>query len=144
VNDIRGATWTLATASTAGMLPRRHSADLRGRIAYLLATLAARRRYEWQGDATMISARVSERPKYPAPPRSGNAFAAAVLAAIPGLLLLIVLFWVYARCPLTQASPGKDDEANCLPAPEGTFLHGHATLLAERRSARRPVKTAAP
>jgi hypothetical protein len=28
----------------------------------------------------------SERPKYPPPPRSGNAFAAAVFAAIPGLL----------------------------------------------------------
>jgi hypothetical protein len=39
----------------------------------------------------------SERPKYPPPARSGNAFAAAVFAAIPGLLLLIVLFWVYAR-----------------------------------------------
>ena len=44
---------------------------------------------------------VSDRPKYPPPPRSGNAFAAAVLAAIPALLLLIVLFGVYA--PLTQA-----------------------------------------
>jgi hypothetical protein len=39
----------------------------------------------------------SERPKYPPPPRSGNAFAAAVFAAIPGLLLLFVLFWVFAR-----------------------------------------------
>ena len=28
----------------------------------------------------------SERPKYPPPPRSGNAFAAAVFASIPGLL----------------------------------------------------------
>ena len=35
----------------------------------------------------------SERPKYPPPPRSGNAFAAAVFAAIPGLLLLIALLW---------------------------------------------------
>jgi hypothetical protein len=34
---------------------------------------------------------------YPPPPRSGNAFAAAVFAAIPGLLLLIVLFVLYAR-----------------------------------------------
>ncbi len=42
-------------------------------------------------------ARASERPKYPPPPRSGNAFAAAVFAAIPGLLLLIVLFVLYAR-----------------------------------------------
>jgi len=31
MSDIRGATWTLATASTAGTPPRRHSADLRGR-----------------------------------------------------------------------------------------------------------------
>jgi hypothetical protein len=38
-----------------------------------------------------------EHPKYPPQPRSGNAFAAAVFAAIPGLLLLFVLFWVYAR-----------------------------------------------
>jgi hypothetical protein len=44
-----------------------------------------------------LNARVSERPKYPPPARSGNAFAAAVFAAIPGLLLLIVLFWVYAQ-----------------------------------------------
>ncbi len=43
------------------------------------------------------NARASERPKYPPPPRSGNAFAAAVFAAIPGLLLLIVLFWVYTK-----------------------------------------------
>jgi len=35
-----------------------------------------------------------ERPKYPPPPRSGNAFAAAVFAAIAGLLLLMALFWV--------------------------------------------------
>jgi hypothetical protein len=39
----------------------------------------------------------SERPKYPAPPRSGNGFAAAVFAAIPGLLLLLVLFWIFVR-----------------------------------------------
>jgi hypothetical protein len=36
-------------------------------------------------------------PKYPSPPRSGNAFAAAVFAAIPGLLLLFILLWVYAQ-----------------------------------------------
>ena len=35
-----------------------------------------------------------ERPKYPPPPRSGNAFAAAVFAAIAGLLLLMALFWL--------------------------------------------------
>jgi hypothetical protein len=40
---------------------------------------------------------VSERPKYPPPPRSGNAFAAAAFAVIPGLLFLIVLFVLYAR-----------------------------------------------
>ena len=34
---------------------------------------------------------------YPPLPRSGNAFAAAVFAAIPGLLLLIVLAWVFAQ-----------------------------------------------
>jgi hypothetical protein len=39
----------------------------------------------------------SVRPKYPPPPRSGNAFAAAVFAAIPGLLLLIGLLWFFAR-----------------------------------------------
>jgi hypothetical protein len=39
----------------------------------------------------------SERPKHPPPPRSGNAFAAAVFAAIPGLLLLIALLWFAAR-----------------------------------------------
>ncbi|MEA2916376.1 MAG: hypothetical protein QOJ15_8457 [Bradyrhizobium sp.] len=38
-----------------------------------------------------------ERPKYPPPPRSGNAFAAALFAAIPGLLLLIALLWFSAR-----------------------------------------------
>jgi hypothetical protein len=35
-----------------------------------------------------------ERPKYPPPPRSGNAFAAAVFAAIAGLLLLMASFRV--------------------------------------------------
>jgi len=35
-----------------------------------------------------------ERPKYPPPLRSGNAFAAAVFAAIVGFLLLMALFWV--------------------------------------------------
>jgi hypothetical protein len=40
----------------------------------------------------MIIACGSECPRYPSQPRAGNAFAAAVLAAIPGLLLLIVLF----------------------------------------------------
>ena len=40
--------------------------------------------------------RGSERPKYPPPPRSGNAFAAAVFAAIPCLLLLIALLWCFA------------------------------------------------
>ena len=35
-----------------------------------------------------------ERPEYRPPPRSGNAFAAAVFAAIAGLLLLMALFWV--------------------------------------------------
>jgi len=38
----------------------------------------------------------SKRPKYPPPPRSGNAFAAAVFAAIPCLLLLIALLWLFA------------------------------------------------
>jgi hypothetical protein len=33
-------------------------------------------------------------PKYPPPPRSGNAFAAAAFAAIAGLLLLMASFWV--------------------------------------------------
>ena len=48
-------------------------------------------------DATMISTCGSERSKYPPPPRSGNAFAAAVLAAIPGLLLLTVLDGLFVR-----------------------------------------------
>jgi hypothetical protein len=34
------------------------------------------------------------RPKYSPPPRSGNAFAAALFAAIPGLLLLMALLWI--------------------------------------------------
>jgi hypothetical protein len=34
----------------------------------------------------------SIRPKYPLPPRSGNAFAAALFVAIPGLLLWMVIF----------------------------------------------------
>src|SRR5882757_7569597 len=42
----------------------------------------------------------SERPKYSPAPRSGNAFAAAVFAAIAGLLLLTVL---YGRSPV----PGR-------------------------------------
>ena len=45
----------------------------------------------------MIGACGNERPKYPPPPRSGNAFAAAVFAAIPGLLLLIALFGLFAQ-----------------------------------------------
>jgi hypothetical protein len=39
----------------------------------------------------------SERPKYPPPPRSGNALAAAVLAATADLVLLIVLFGLFAQ-----------------------------------------------
>jgi hypothetical protein len=46
---------------------------------------------------TEPNASVSERPKYPPPPRSGNGFAAAVFASIPGLLLLIVLYGLFAR-----------------------------------------------
>jgi hypothetical protein len=34
----------------------------------------------------------NERPQYPPPPRSGNAFAAAVFAATADLLFLIALF----------------------------------------------------
>jgi hypothetical protein len=45
----------------------------------------------------VISTCDSERPKYPSPPRSGNALAAAVFAAIPGLLLLTVLDGLFAR-----------------------------------------------
>jgi hypothetical protein len=45
------------------------------------------------GETFAASAR-SARPKYPPPPRSGNAFAAAVLVAIPGFLLLTALLWV--------------------------------------------------
>jgi hypothetical protein len=36
----------------------------------------------------------SARAKYPPLPRSGNAFAAALLVAIPGLLLWMALLWV--------------------------------------------------
>jgi hypothetical protein len=36
----------------------------------------------------------SARPKYPPPPRSGNAFVAALFAAIPGLLVLMAVLWV--------------------------------------------------
>ena len=43
---------------------------------------------------TFTNSAWSARPKYPPPPRAGNAFAAAVLAAIPGLLLLMALLWV--------------------------------------------------
>jgi hypothetical protein len=39
----------------------------------------------------MTPALVAERPKYPCPPRSGNAFVAAVLAAIPFYLVAICL-----------------------------------------------------
>jgi hypothetical protein len=70
----------------------------------------------------MISACGSERPQYLPPARSGNDFAAAVFAAIPGVLLLIIMFWVYARCPLRQASLGKDNEANWLSARKGPFF----------------------
>jgi hypothetical protein len=43
---------------------------------------------------TLATSVWSARPKYPSPPRSGNAFAAAVFVAIPGLLLLTALLWV--------------------------------------------------
>jgi hypothetical protein len=36
----------------------------------------------------------SARPKYPPPPQSGNAFVAALFAAIPGLLVLMAVLWV--------------------------------------------------
>ena len=35
-----------------------------------------------------------------------------------------------------HVSPGPDKEANWLPSPERTVLHGHATVLAEAGSAR--------
>ena len=38
----------------------------------------------------------SKCPKYPPPPRSGNAFAAAVFGATANLLLLITLLWLFA------------------------------------------------
>jgi hypothetical protein len=38
-----------------------------------------------------------ECPKYTPPPRSGNAFAEAVFAAIPGLLFLIALYGLLAQ-----------------------------------------------
>jgi hypothetical protein len=53
-----------------------------------------------QGDTMTnlaLNAWIIERPKYPPPPRSGNGFAAAVFAAIPGLLLLAALIGAYAR-----------------------------------------------
>ena len=56
-----------------------------------IATVLASRTY------TEPNSHGAERPKYPPPPRSGNAFAAAVFAAIPGLLILIVLAWVFAQ-----------------------------------------------
>ena len=36
---------------------------------------------------------------------------------------------------IQNESPGKDKEANWLPAPKGPFYDGHAPLLAERGSA---------
>jgi hypothetical protein len=45
----------------------------------------------------MIIACGSERPKYPPPPRSGNAFAAAVVAATADLLFLFGLFGFFAQ-----------------------------------------------
>ena len=45
---------------------------------------------------------------------------------------------------IQNESPGKDKEANWLPAPKGPFMHDHAPLLAEGGSARRQVdRTAA-
>ena len=46
----------------------------------------------------------SARPKYPPPPRSGNAFAAALFVAIPGLLLLMALLWVLDSIRLMLAA----------------------------------------
>ena len=43
---------------------------------------------------TLTTSVWSARAKYPPLPRSGNAFAAAPLVAIPGLLLLMALLWV--------------------------------------------------
>jgi hypothetical protein len=45
---------------------------------------------------------VSGRPQYPPPPRSGNAFAAAVLAATADLLLLIAVLGLFANEPLAM------------------------------------------
>ena len=46
------------------------------------------------GALTFTTSVWSVRPKYPPPPRSGNAFAAALFVAIPGLLLWMALLWV--------------------------------------------------
>ena len=56
-----------------------HPADLRGEPRPRGETLATS---VW-----------SALPKYPPPPRSGNAFAAAVFVAIPGLMLLTAFLW---------------------------------------------------
>jgi len=56
-----------------------------------------------------------ERPKYPPPPRSGSAFAAAVFAAIPGLVLVVaeqrVLFDDARPLPLRATLPKSGSSA---------------------------------
>jgi hypothetical protein len=58
-----------------------------------MLTVTKLSRSTYRGETFTTSVR-SGRPKYPPPPRSGNAFAAALFVAIPGLLLLMALLWV--------------------------------------------------
>jgi hypothetical protein len=67
------------------------SLRLRPGLEFLFATSGARMRYTTMSSLGWYACG-SERPKYPSPPRSGNAFAAAVVTAIADLLFLIALF----------------------------------------------------
>jgi len=79
------------------LLPLKRGYANKVRVAWVFASLANRRNVRGSNALQdMVSsgwhACGRERPLYPPPPRSGNAFAAAVVAATADLLFLIALF----------------------------------------------------
>jgi hypothetical protein len=85
MNMLRGS----KLSSTAHLAPELMSGPRS--IKYWHPVMRGEQRARGQTFATPVW---NARPKYPSPPRSGNAFAAAVFVAIPGLLLLMALLWV--------------------------------------------------
>ena len=71
--------------------------SMRSRLWFQRHAISSRRPEVVSKEACMATDGATEQPKYPSPPRSGNAFAAAVFAAIPSLVLTVVLLGEWSR-----------------------------------------------